>query len=177
MLFITHGDTYKYGEHLGTFFPNIDRYIHDPEVALAARNGDGISVYNALRSLARRTPNQFEKAELQKILEKNGLFVSPIESLPSLSTFNGIGAQIYGDIKTEHATAYIGTYYATVFYLPLYPISQYLLRVERDGIAVLGEVPASRTVKLWRSIAFVIFIALVCIYIWALYTHGNHSAL
>jgi len=176
MFLLTHGDTYKYGEHVGPYFPNIDRYTHDPEVAVAARKGDGISVYKALYSLARKTPNQYEKAELHKILEKNSLFVSPIEGLPNLSTFNGIGAQIYGEIKTEHASAYIGTYYATVFYLPLFPISQYLLRIERDGIAVLGEVPASRAVKRWRLIALFLFIVSLCIYFWALYAYGNRSA-
>jgi hypothetical protein len=69
----------------------------------------------------------------------------PVKSTPSLTTFNGIGAKLYGSSDHDSATgSFATTYYFVFFFLPIFPISRYRVIQEGKSYRFLGKLPFRR---------------------------------
>ncbi len=71
-----------------------------------------------------------------------------------MSTINGVGTRLYGNAESAPDGTHIATQYLTFVYLPVFPLSSYLVR-KGDGNSwhFLGRVPFSAGHRLWRRVA------------------------
>ena len=65
----------------------------------------------------------------------------PIDSAPSLFTFNGCGVKLYGNTEPDNASgSYMATYYLVLVLIPIFPICRYrVISTGGNGYRFLGK--------------------------------------
>lgn len=103
-----------------------------------------------------------------------------VETVPTVRTFYGIGPRIYGKRDRDELTnTHVVTLYFTAFFVPLFPLSCYRVRIGDNGLRYfLARVPYARRDRLhWWAFG----VALVALFVWgrlgAGTTAGGDSAL
>lgn len=100
--------------------------------------------------------------QAQKLLTYEDL--KPIDSAPSLSTFNGIGTKLYGRRDYDATTnSYIATLFFTVLFIPIFPIAAYRVIDAGGGYyRFLGKARLSRAAFIPLAIwAFLLVLAMI----------------
>ncbi|MFA4987341.1 MAG: hypothetical protein WC712_12205 [Candidatus Brocadiia bacterium] len=104
--------------------------------------------------------------------------LTQIESAPSLATFNGLGAMLYGKTDVDPETgSYLATHYFVFAFLPVYPIRRYkvlpvveetktfgIKHTASKGYIFLGKAPL-RTFDVWHRF---IGLGVLALLIWAI---------
>lgn len=88
--------------------------------------------------------------------------LQPIEQVPSLSTFNGIGTRLYGRREYDPDTdSYVATHYFTFAYYPLVPIARYRIKeVGSDRVRFLGRLPVVPLDFSWLALPIIALIVM-----------------
>lgn len=89
--------------------------------------------------------------------------IGAVKSAPSLGSINGVGFTLYGSSNPDPATgSHLSTYYFTVFFFPIIPISRYRVIQNGNNYRFLSKVPL-RTFDKWHlaiSLGIIAWIAL-----------------
>lgn len=140
----------------------------DRRVLAAIESGEPHAVFAALRTgrLLGRIRRHAKAA--RELMENRRLFLVPTRGRLWLSTYNGIGASFYGEREPDFVDgSYIATHYFVIFFIPIFPLGQYLVRnaAAQDGgqgYFVLGKVPFRLLLSLWsRLLTLLVFGGLV----------------
>ena len=116
------------------------------------------------------------------LLAHRRLFVAPIRRAPTLATLNGIGARVYGaDDRDERDDTYITTHYATVLWVPVFPVASYLV-VEgvRDGGPAwqfMGKVPLAMGHWFWQRLFALSVVVGVAVAAYSAHHAAGHNEL
>lgn len=148
------GDVARWREVLGGGRA-ADGVLDDEEVRHAIATGDPLRVHRALCRLRRRTQYHADREILDAILSDRRVFARPAARAPGVGSFKGIGAGLYfREDEDADDDSYVTTRCIFVFWIPVIPSDAWLLRRADDGGAeVLGRVPLSRPMLLWRAVA------------------------
>jgi hypothetical protein len=88
-----------------------------------------VELLSAVRPLAVDPKTQERLAQALGVVERNAVLSgasAPIESAPSLFTFNGCGFALYGNTDHDAASnSHMATYYFVLAFIPILPISRY----------------------------------------------------
>src|SRR5512133_80245 len=142
-----------------TKIPELERFASDPEISRAIAAGDPRKLHAALEARRRKPRTPMEVQALDRVLGNRRAFAMPVVKAPSLFTLNGIGQRIYGKGDARPDGTFIGTLYATLVYLPIYPIAQYVLARDGSRFAFVGELPLTRGMVAWRRAAAAVAVA------------------
>ncbi|HXU81898.1 MAG TPA: hypothetical protein VN914_10910, partial [Polyangia bacterium] len=92
------------------------------------------------------------------------------------STLNGIGTMLYGQSERDPDGTFIATLFFTFLFVPLVPISQYLVRpLGGRKWSFFGKVPPSSLVVRWRQAVAVGAAVVVAMIGWAAVESRGHS--
>lgn len=140
----------------------------DRRVLAAIESGEPHAVFAALRTGRLFGRIRKHAATARELMENRRLFLVPPRGRLWLSTYNGIGASFYGESEPDFVDgSYIATHYFVIFFVPIFPLGQYLVRnaAAQDGgqgYFVLGKVPFRLLLSLWsRLITLLVFGGLV----------------
>lgn len=116
-------------------------------VAYQRKTGDS----EAFVKLLERTLPFAKSIEVRRRIEenigigKNNLLhrdLAPISSVPSLSTYNGIGFTLYGSTDSDPTTgSYLTTYYFVFVGIPIFPICRYRVTSNGSSYRFFGKAP------------------------------------
>lgn len=134
--------------------PDLSQFLDYPAVARAIERGDAHAVYRALWFGKVFGPLRDKRAAVEAVLARRRLFLTPLKRSPMLSTLNGIGAKVYGSSEQESDGTYIKSHYLVFAFIPLVPLSQYLVLDAPDGKGwhFIGKVPLNAFHYVWRRI-------------------------
>ena len=135
-------------------FPELVALEGDPAIGAALRGTDRRRLYDVLRRWLGSHAASPDAMGVRQLLANRRRFVSPIGRAPRMFTLNGVGTRLYGESeKDAQDGSYIATLFATVVYLPVFPLSQYLVRPAGGRKhQFLGKVPAGPGVRWWRRL-------------------------
>lgn len=93
-----------------------------------------------------------DKQLVSDLLRHRRLFIQPLGRAPTMITYNGIGARVYGQAEPDGEDAsHIKTLFFVVLFVPLYPLSAYLVKkADGRGWTFYGRVPLSAPSYLWQ---------------------------
>ena len=142
--------------------PELELFCDNDGVRRAIERGDPFAVYRALawgRLFSRFAPQHAET--LSRLLGNRRLFVKPLNGAPALFRLNGCGAGVYGETELGEDGWYIKTYCFCLIFVPLFPISQYLVRDAGNGWQFAGKVPLGPIAWAWNRLVVFGVLALV----------------
>ena len=118
----------------------------------AIEQGRPHAVYRALLWLRLRGKAGPDAALVRELLATRRLFIQPLNGAPSMVTYNGIGARVYGQAEPDASDgSHITTLYLVLVFVPVYPFSAYLVRSATPrGWTFFGKVPLSIECYLWQ---------------------------
>jgi len=98
-----------------------------------------------------------------QLLATRRLFIQPLNGAPAMVTFNGFGSSAYGQAEADAGDgSFILTVYLVAVFVPVYPLSSYLVRPAEKGWTFFGKVPLSGVGYLWqRAIALAGLVAVL----------------
>jgi hypothetical protein len=153
----------------------------DRRVLAAIQSGEPHAVFAALRSGRLFGRIRKHAATARELLANRRLFLVPPRGKLWLSTYNGIGATFYGENEPDFVDgSYIATHFFVLFFVPLFPLGQYLVRnaTAQDGgqgYFVLGRVPFRVFLQLWsRLLTLLVFVGLVATLL-SLFRSAKHN--
>jgi hypothetical protein len=124
-----------------------------PSVARALARGNAHAVYRALwwaRALGKVRPPHHATADA--LLSHRRLFLMSLRRMPVLQTMNGVGASVYGSQDQDADGTYVKTHFVVFAFVPLFPLTQYLVRDAAKGWYFLGKLPMSLPFRLWNRV-------------------------
>ncbi len=130
--------------------PELAQFASDPELSAAIAAGDARRLVRALERRRKGRRGPFEARALDTILARRRLFIVPISKAPGLQTINGIGTSMFGKADAAPDGTHIATRFITFLFAPLFPLRSYLVWSAGRQYQFFGEVPLSRTMRLWR---------------------------
>ena len=116
-------------------------------------------LYSEALDLARDTMAAFQiEQALDQIRESvrvQRLIGKPIQTAPSLFTYNGIGLALYGGTDHDQQTAsYVATHYFVVLGIPIFPVGRYrVIRLSDGRYRFLGKHPFRSVDRWWQGLA------------------------
>ena len=124
-----------------------------PAVAAAVERGGGAALEKALRRARAVAGTREEAAVVDRMLGSRRLFLEPRRKAPTMFRVNGIGTALHGAADRARDGTYVGTLFFTFVFLPLLPLSAWLVRrAEGRGWHFFGRVPLSRAHRAWRLV-------------------------
>ena len=133
--------------------PELASLQHDPALQGPIDRNDLGALYAALLRARTREEHAVNRPLIDRLLGDRRLFLEPA-SPPTLSTINGVGTRLYGESERAPDGTHIATQYLTFVYVPVFPLSSYLVRKgDRNSWYFLGRVPFSGVQRLWRRAA------------------------
>lgn len=103
--------------------------------------------------------------------------LKPVETAPSLWTFNGIGAKLYGSLDDdydEETNSYLSTLYFVILFIPIFPIARYrVVDVGDNAYRFIGKAPLRNLDK--GHIALVLILAIIFLATVSSSNHSNYS--
>jgi len=120
-------------------------------VRAAIERGKPHAVYYALLRLKLFGAGT-DKQLVSDLLRHRRLFIQPLGSAPTMITYNGVGARVYGEAEPDLEDAsHIKTHFLVVLFIPVYPLAAYLVKRAGDrGWTFFGKVPLSSANYLWQ---------------------------
>ena len=126
-----------------------------------------------LEEAQKYSSSQEVKSRIEKNLstvKKNESIGEPISSAPSLSSFYGIGFNLYGSSDADPETgSYLSRYYITILGIPVFPIRRYRVIPIENGYRFLGKAPLRTFDKVHLSAS----LALLAIFIFYNISQNN----
>ncbi|MDY7228200.1 hypothetical protein [Hyalangium rubrum] len=140
--------------------PDLASLLPDTALSLALSRGDALAVHAALSARFEREPKGPARDTLQRLLARPELFAVS-ERPPRLGGALGTGFAFVGLPPVEKQEApFVATRALRILGVPIWPLSQHLVRRGRDGqFEVLGRVPSS--LGLARGVAVLATVGLV----------------
>ena len=130
------------------------------ELAAASRYKESLAKLEAARQFAsseeeKRTIDEWVEVAKKRLALEG---VKPINSTPTMYTFNGIGSKLYGKRDFDpHTQSYIATLYFTFVFLPIFPFASYRVRdAGGSRYQFLGKVPLK-----WTAFIGPVIVALI----------------
>ena len=145
--------------------PELARLADEPSIQRALARGNPHHVYRAL--FWGRLFGQFRAQQelVASLLRERRLFLIPIKSAPLLTTLNGFGATVYGaSDRNPEDGSYIKSHFFVAAFVPLVPLSQYLVVDAPDGSrgwSFIGKVPLGPVLHVWRRLVSLAAVAAV----------------
>jgi len=136
----------------------VDRYIdvllEDQKLHDLMMSGDFEGFQRRLTKFTDRAGNRQQEAAVDYVRSHPSGFADSAQDAPSLWTVKGIGTHLYNFGQHDNKTGYnLGTIWVTFIWLPLVPLSRYLVHEEPGGYRLLGRISLS-TFHIWyRRIA------------------------
>lgn len=120
---------------------------------------------NALRAHLKDERNAVRQARQQEHADNPYLWLQPARGeAPSLYTLNGIGTMLYGHYKPDGQGNYIATQWFTFVFLPIWPLSAWVVRkAENGGWYFLAHAPLPPVARGARVFASVVAAGLVLV--------------
>ena len=121
-------------------------------------------VFSGLPELAARLDE--DTKVLDDLIKQKQHLGTPVSSAPSLFTINGCGFKLYG--ATDHepqSKSHIATYYFTLFFFPIFPITRYRVIANGNNYRFIGKFPLRKFDK-WH-------LAITCFGIFLIWAHHN----
>ena len=88
--------------------------------------------------------------------------LKPINSAPSLTTWNSIGFKLYGHSDDDPETgSYVTTHYFVALFLPLFPLARYRVTEVDRGYRFLGKLPLRKGDRWHLGISAALIVALI----------------
>lgn len=110
-----------------------DAQLFPPEVHRLWESGKGRKARKALLRAA-KSERDSQRARRQKMHAGNfRLWLEPLRKAPPMTTLNGVGTRLYGKYQAEGDGSYIVTLWFTVLFLPIWPLSSYLVSKAQSG--------------------------------------------
>jgi tetratricopeptide (TPR) repeat protein len=150
----------------------------EPDIARALDENRPHLVYRLLQKKC-ATAGIVDRQRIEELLRNRRLFAVPIGKPPRMYTLNGIGTSLYGnsEFNPDEGT-YIATLFIVLVFLPVYPLSQYLVKkAEERGWYFLAKVPLSAAHRLWKRIILAGLAAALCIIAGVIYYMNVYSTL
>jgi len=131
--------------------PELRDMLHLPGVEAAIAAGKPHELYEILRRARKKSTG--EGPRIDRLLADTRLFLQPVESAPSLFTFNGIGLRLTGKSEVGPDDAYVTHLFFTLLFIPLLPLARYVVWTE-DGKNYLfvGKLPPTSLMRWWRRL-------------------------
>jgi tetratricopeptide (TPR) repeat protein len=144
--------------------PELEALAEDPRVRRAIERGDLHRLYRILFWANLFGRMRAHREIIQLLLARRRLFLTPIRSAPSLYTVNGIGSTAYGhDDHDSNDSTFVLTQYLTFFFMPLFPVRQYLVRQadggHRRAWTFIGKVPFGPFTFFWNRLVALLVVA------------------
>jgi hypothetical protein len=132
--------------------PALAQFTVDKRVAEALAEEDGKKLHAALVRLRRSARSLPERQALDSLLGMRRLFLYS-SGTPHLFTINTFGTDLFRWAEPDPVDGtYIATHCVTALFLPLFPLSQWLVRRNEDcSYQIFGRVPASPTMRRWQQ--------------------------
>ncbi len=133
--------------------PELASLLPDEALSRALAQGDAFAVHTTLTARLEREPPGPSRDTLQQLLQRQELF-AVAERPPRLGAFLGTGlALIHLPPPDQQQAPFVATRALRLLGVPLWPLSQHLVRRGRDGkLEVLGRVPTpARLVAMQRA--------------------------
>lgn len=136
----------------------VDRYIdvllEDKKLHELMMSGDFNGFQRRLTKFNDRADNRQQEAAVDYVRSHPSGFADSAQEAPSLWTVKGIGTHLYNFGQHDETTGYnLGTIWVTFVWLPLVPLSRYLVHEEPGGYRLLGRVTLSSFHIWYRRIA------------------------
>jgi len=152
---------------LAGFGPGAGDVLAQPAVVAALEAGGGLPLHDALRQARKAAASPEERETVDRMLASRRLFLTRA-SAPTMFRLNGVGTSLVGE--TEHAKdgTYVGTLFFTVLFLPIVPLSSWLVR-RAGGRSwnFFGKVPLTALHRTWRFVAGLALLAIAVEIGWA----------
>lgn len=133
---------------------NGDPEVIPPSVMTAYRSGRIKAARALLMKHSKTERNGVRKAAQEEALRELRYWVTPAEA-PTMYTLNGVGTSLYGSYQEGEDGLHVGTFWFVVLFLPIFPISAYLVaRAEEGGFYFFGKTPLPPFARVWRSLLF-----------------------
>lgn len=134
--------------------PTMASLLPDEALSLALARGDAHAVHAALAARLQREPSGPARDTLRQVLAQRELF-AVAESAPALGSLLGTGISLVRLPAPEQQQApFIATRAFRVLGVPLWPLSQHLVRRGRDGqLEVLGRVPSETGLGAMKAVS------------------------
>lgn len=124
--------------------------LNKEALSLACTSLGAIRIQERLSEVADAARHQRVYGELQ-----------PIESAPTLWTFNRFGFKLYGRSDEDSETSsYLTTCYFVALFVPIFPIARYRIRAFADNrYSFLGKAPLRKLDRWHLGIALIVVVA------------------
>jgi hypothetical protein len=130
-----------------------DPRLFPEEVHRLHEEGRASAALKALRKHITTERNAARKDKQVEYAEDPYLWLEPVNSPPSLGTLNGIGARLYGTHKPDGHGHYISVHYATIVYVPVFPLGAYVVEdAPGGGWFFLAKAPLPLWANVWRLV-------------------------
>lgn len=138
--------------------PELEALADHAGLRRAIERGDVHGVYRRLWWMKITRQGRAHRETIDALLARRRLFVVPIDSAPTLMTYNGVGASAYGSDDRGDDGTFVLTHYLTVVFIPVFPIAQYLVaHGDNGGWRFFAKVPLATLAYLWnRAVALAI---------------------
>jgi len=123
-----------------------------------------LAVTKEQKDRLRKDLAQFKKIVADEMAEEAYSGIEKIDAAPSLGTLNGVGFKLYGyEAFRGDKRFYFTILYFTVVFIPVFPISRYLVKDgEGGGWHFLGKTRWTHWMKIHLG-AFCLFLSIFCI--------------
>jgi hypothetical protein len=134
--------------------PALGSLLPDEALARALAGGDALAVHAALVARSKREPAGPARDTIRALLAQPALFAVS-EVPPRLKVVLGIGTALVGlPPPAQQAEPFIATRVVRVLGMPVWPLSQHLVRRGREGkLEVLGRTPTGLKFRALRWVA------------------------
>ncbi len=139
----------------------VDRYanvlLEDERLHELMRSGDFNGFQRRLTKFHDRADNREQEAAIDYVRSHPSGFADSAQDAPSLWSVRGIGTHLYNFGQQDDKTGYhLGTIWITFVWLPLVPLSRYLVHEDPGGYRLLGRVSLSSFHIWYRRLALAV---------------------
>lgn len=150
--------------------------VADGSLRAAVARGNPHAVYRKLwwaRLLGRLKEH---RPAIDTLLGQRRLFIAPVRRSPVLTTLNGVGASVYGREDVDLDGTYLKTHFLVFVFVPVFPLTQYLVRDAQKGWYFLGKVPMSAPFHFWNRLVVAGLLGALGVGAWsAAYASRHHD--
>lgn len=148
-------------------FPPHVHQLHESGKAQAARK--------ALQKHVTTERDTARRDKQMELAEDPYLWLEPMKGTPPLGTVNGIGFRLYGTHKPDGHGHYISTLYFTFVFIPLLPITSYVVQdAEGGGWYFLAKAPLPLFGRVWQLAAAALALLGVAGGVYGIYQDRTH---
>lgn len=155
-----------------------DSNLFSLEVLRLYEQGEAGAARKALLQSAKTEQNRVRKELQVHHANDYRLWLEPIASAPSMTTFNGIGTSLYGRYQAEADGTYIATLWFVLVFIPIWPFASYLVaKAESGGWHFIAKSPLASAAATMRKAVIGGLAAIVALAALGVYWAGTHASI